>query len=133
MRKSGSSEEIIPHPQIKKFLKYEQNLMASMASSKRKTPFQHKWLLIYGLEICARDAKTSSVVSLRCRFCEFGKEGANGVSLKAKENVSFTISKSIVEVVIHQLLLEFDPDEEDVDISNLAIFSAIENEEGVEY
>ena len=53
--------------------------------------------------------------------------------MKAKENVSFTISKSIVEVVIHQLLLEFDPDEEDVDISNLAIFSAIENEEGVEY
>jgi len=50
--------------------------------------------------------------------------------LKAKENVSFTISKSIVEVII---LLEFDPDEEDVDISNLAIFSAIENEEGVEY
>jgi len=42
----------------------------------------------------------------------------DGVSLKAKENVSFTISKSSVEVVIHQLLLEFDPDEEDVDISN---------------
>ena len=57
----------------------------------------------------------------------------DGVSLKAKENISFTISESIVEVVIHQLLLEFDPDEEDVDISNLAIFSAIENEEGVEY
>jgi len=40
----------------------------------------------------------------------------DGVSLKAKENVSFTIRKGIVEVVIHQLLLEFDPDEEDVDI-----------------
>jgi len=52
--------------------------MASMASSKRKIPFQHKWLLIYGLEICTRDAKTSSGVSLRCRFCEFGREGANG-------------------------------------------------------
>jgi len=78
LRKSGSSEEIIPYPQIKKFLKYEQNLMASMAKSKRKTPFQHKWLLLYGLEICAPDAKTSSVVSLRYRFCEFGREGANG-------------------------------------------------------
>ena len=59
----------------------------------------------------------------------------DGASLKAKENISFTISKSIVEVVIRQLLLEFDPDEDEDDemTSNLEIFSAISNEEGVEY
>jgi len=52
--------------------------MASKSSNKRVIPFQHKWLLLYGLEISARDAKTSTVVSLRCRFCEFGKECASG-------------------------------------------------------
>ena len=179
--------------------------MASKSSNKRITPFQHKWLLLYGLEISARDTKTSTVVSLRCRFCDFGRECSSGdndderkrkrtknikyysqpwrtdnmkrhlqqqhkvryaeyvklhgeakskyfeevenarpfaallrnegASLKAKESISFTISKSIVEVVIHQLLLEFDPDEDEDDemTSNFEIFSAIPNEEGVEY
>ena len=55
--------------------------------------------------------------------------------MKAKESISFTISKSIVEVVIHQLLLKFDPneDEDNEMTSNLEIFSGISNEEGVEY
>ena len=59
----------------------------------------------------------------------------DGVLLKAKESVSFTISKSIVEVVIHQLLLEFDPNENEDNkmTSNLDFFSAISNEEEVEY
>ena len=39
----------------------------------------------------------------------------DGALLKAKESISFTISKSIVEVVIHQLLLEFDSDEDEAD------------------
>ena len=180
--------------------------MASKSSNKRIiTPFQQKWLLLYGLEICARDAKTSTVVSLRCRFCEFGRECASGDNgderkrmrtkntkyfsqpwrtdnmkrhlqqqhkvryaeyvklhgeakskyfqevqnarpfatllrndgalLEAKESISFTISKSIVEVVIHQLLLEFDSDEDEADemTSNLEIFLAKPNEEGLEY
>ena len=39
----------------------------------------------------------------------------DGASLKAKESVLFTISKSIEEVVIPQVLLEFDPDENEDD------------------
>lgn len=35
----------------------------------RKTPFQQKHLLQYGLCIASRDARTSEVVAVRCRFC----------------------------------------------------------------
>ena len=50
--------------------------MASTAPAnvKRSAAYKRSWLSRYGLEISARDSKTSEVVSLRCRFCGKGRD-----------------------------------------------------------
>ena len=46
-------------------------------SGARKTPFQPKHVLQYGLHITARDPQSSEVVAVRCQFCVcFGREGS---------------------------------------------------------
>ena len=47
---------------------------AATPAAKKDPVFRHKWLSEYGLEISGRDMKTSEVTSLRCRFCDFGRE-----------------------------------------------------------
>ena len=34
----------------------------------------NRWLIDLGVEITARDVKTSEVISIRCRFCEMGRD-----------------------------------------------------------
>ncbi len=47
----------------------------------RKTPFQTKHTIQYGLSITARDPVSSEVVAVRCQFCIcFGREGSSKTS-----------------------------------------------------
>jgi hypothetical protein len=47
-------------------------------ASARKTPFQPKHAMQYGLSVTARDPTTSEVVDVRCQFCVcFGREGSS--------------------------------------------------------
>jgi len=62
-----------------------QNAAVTGARKKKEGKFQHAWLARFGLEITATDAVTSVPVSLRCRFCEFGKHVADPESWKRKK------------------------------------------------
>lgn len=57
----------------------------------RDTPFKADHMLLYGLEIAARDV-TNEVTSVRCRFCvNFGKEDGNSEARKRKltDNIKY--------------------------------------------
>jgi hypothetical protein len=56
-----------------------------MNAKKHEVGFQHEWLILYGLQITARDPKTSEVVSIKCRFCEFGRDYAENEERKRKK------------------------------------------------
>ena len=48
--------------------------MMSKGQKKRLFDFKHEWLHLYGLQITACDTSTSEVMSIKCRFCEFGRD-----------------------------------------------------------
>ena len=48
--------------------------------------FRNEWILDYGLSIGCRDSKTSEVISVRCRFCDFGREEGEGTRKRKKTN-----------------------------------------------
>ena len=52
--------------------------MASGSDKKRLFWFKYEWLSHYGLQITAHDPKSSKVISMKCRFCEFGRDGVDG-------------------------------------------------------
>jgi hypothetical protein len=58
------------HPQIPQKLVFE---MTSKGQKKHLLDFKHKWFNLYGLQITAREPLTSEVMSIKCRFCEFGR------------------------------------------------------------
>jgi hypothetical protein len=54
--------------------------------SSRKTPFQIKHELEFGLKVSQRDPGTKLVLSVRCQFCvHFGKEEKVGSKRKAAQ------------------------------------------------
>ena len=59
---------------------------------KHGSSFKNALLVKYGLTITARDPKTSDIVSIKCKFCEFGKyanENKNERKRKSTERVKF--------------------------------------------
>ena len=158
-----------------------------MAAAKNRTfSFKHEWLSQYGLQITARDPKLSEVISIKCRFCEFGRDLVDGkdrkrkkikyirfykypwrsdnmkryvneqhkvkydeysnlreegkkqyfedledtrpissmirnhnekLSIIAKEVLVFNINKDIIEVIIRQFLMDYDPDDSEDSIT----------------
>lgn len=59
-----------------------------MSSSKRTTPFNVRHCDEYGLKVTQRDAASSLVVSVACRFCiTFGREQKVGSKRRATTNV----------------------------------------------
>ena len=170
----------------------------SKGQKKRLFDFKHEWLNLYGLQITARDTSTSEVMSIKCRFCEFGRdevgdgeerqrkrtkhikfykkpwrsdnikchveeqhkvryaeyvkltlddkknyfmEAENARPLAgmirndqadtmAKEMIIFNISCNVVKIIIHQLLLDYDPDDAEDNIPATAddIFTLVGDE-----
>jgi hypothetical protein len=61
-------------------------------SHKRGSQFRNEWLLKYGLAITTRDPKTSDILSIKCKFCELGKdssENENDRKRKRTERVKY--------------------------------------------
>ena len=56
-----------------------------MNAKKREVSFQHKLLILYGLQITSGDPKTLEVVSIKCHFCEFGRDYAENKERKRKK------------------------------------------------
>lgn len=55
--------------------------------SKRGRTFKFEWLMKYGLATTSRDPETNKIVSIRCRFCEYGRDAKESdCHRKKKEN-----------------------------------------------
>jgi hypothetical protein len=69
--------------------------MTSKGQKRRLLDFKHEWLNLYDLQITVRDPLTSKVVSIKCRFCEFGRdEVVDGEKLQMKSTTGIKFSKS---------------------------------------